>query len=178
MGPTRSARPAGPQGSDGYGVRMNADTIRTLASQAYRSMEMGTREDGTQYVRKTEDCPEWVASIIQEAHADFLPDDMRYSIISEAFSWLEDTTTEDPDELEDAHDFADSTTDVYNSQLLAWVGSHGARAGYVDDARDNLGEPRDFYHSLMMGQYTERVEVYAAVFAGLREAAETEAVSS
>lgn len=152
----------------------DAETIRTLAGQAYDAMERATRDDGSEYIRKRDDAPAWVAEIVQAAHGEMLPDDWRYACIWEAFRHIHDNTGHTDDLDETAHEFADDA-DVYNSDLLAWVGSHNSRAGYVDEARDEYGAARDFYHGLQMGQYQERAEVFSFVLAGLRRAAQQEA---
>ena len=146
------------------------ETIRDLATQAYQAIERATREDGTEYTRKREDAPEWVAEIIHDAHDGLMPDDWRYECIREAFGHIADYTghTEDLDEA--GHEFADAA-DVYNSDLLKWVASNHNRAAYVDEAVAEFGEARDFFHSLRMGQYQERAEVFASVLQGLREVA-------
>jgi hypothetical protein len=143
------------------------DRLRILANVGYRSMETAAREDGTEYTRKRQDCPEWVAELIREAHDGLMPDDWRYATIREAF-----ITIAEADDLDEAGtEFADSA-DVYNSDLLAWVSSNANRGAYVDEARAEFGPPRDFFHSLQMGQYVERAEVYASVLAGLRAEAD------
>ena len=146
----------------------DTDTLQALAGEAYDAMERHTREDGSSYVALKPDAPAWVERIVREAHADILPDDWRYETIREAFEAIADGS-------EDAAEFADSGCDVYNADLLAWVGSHSSRPGYVDQARDEYGEPRDFYHGLQMGQYAEREEVFGLVLEGLStEAGERE----
>jgi hypothetical protein len=133
-------------------------TIESVADEAYRAMERATREDGSQYVRLRDDAPEWVRTMVYDAHNDILPDDWRYAAIMDALSDIADhgDTESGRDEFADA-------ADIYNADLLTWVGSHIGRAGYVDEAREEYGEPRDFYHGLQMGQYLERAEVYDAV---------------
>lgn len=151
------------------------ERLQELAGVAFDAMETATRPDGSEFTRKRDDCPEWIADIIREAHGDLLPDDFRYEMIRDAFGAIHDYSGND---LEDAGaEFADSTTDVYNAALIEWVGSNLTRSAYVDDARADFGDPRDFYHGLRMGQYLERSEVYASVLAGLREAAELMAES-
>lgn len=139
-------------------------SVQDLAREAYESFERKTREDGTSYVARKDEAPEWVADVIREAHGDMLPDDFRYQTIRDAFGAIADASGD----LDDAgHEFADDA-DVYNADLLAWVGSHGMRAGYVDEAREEFGEPRDFFHGLQMGQYAERREIFDVVLAELR----------
>lgn len=142
-----------------------ADRLRELAGTAYDAFERSIRANGSEYTHRKDDAPGWVSAIVQDAHGDMFPDDWRYEAIRDAFGAIHDSYTDDLDEL--GHEFADGA-DIYNADLLAWVGSHGSRAGYVDEAVEEFGPARDFYHSLQMGQYAERAEVFAAVLAGLR----------
>lgn len=137
------------------------DSIQARAGTAYGLLEDATRGDGTPYVRTVEGAPGWVTELVREAHGDMLPDDWRYATIREALGAIHDAPALVADELAD--EFADDA-DVYNADLLAWVGSHGLRGAYVDEAREEIGEPRDFYHGLQMGQYLERREVFQAVY--------------
>ena len=96
------------------------------------------------------------------------PDDWRYACIQDACEAIAEA--EDPDEAR--YEFCDDT-DVYNGDLVTWVGSHG-RGSYVDEAREELGEAPDFYQGLMRGQAMERGEVYDLVLSGLRGLADEE----
>jgi hypothetical protein len=145
----------------------DAATIQDKAREAYQSMEHATREDGSGYVRVKDDAPEWVRDLAHAAHGDMLPDDWRYDVIQDALGTIADAD-EDADLDDLASDFSDEA-DVYNSDLLAWVGSNGSRSGYVDEAVEDFGAARDFYHSLQMGQYMERGEVFGLVLSALRE---------
>ncbi len=142
------------------------ERLRELARISFDSMERQTRDDGSTFVRTKDDAPGWVSAIVRDAHGDFFPDDWRFECIHDAFGAIADSVEDDLDEL--GHDFADDA-DIYNADLLAWVGSHNSRAEYVDEAVDSFGPARNFYHGLQMGQYIERLEVYAAVLQGLRE---------
>ena len=146
-----------------------ADRLRDLAQTAYDSMVSDERADGSRYARLGDDAPGWVAAIVRDAHGDMLPDDWRHECIHDAFGRIADSTADTADELDElGHEFADDA-DIYNADLLAWVGSSTLRGAFVDEATREYGEPRDFYHGLQMGQYAERAEVYAAVLQGLRE---------
>ena len=140
-------------------------TLESVAREAYDAMERATREDGSQYVRVKDDAPEWVRTMVYDAHSDILPDDWRYQTIRDAIEAIMDGGTDDPSD-EARHAFADDA-DVYNSDLLEWVGSHASRPGYVDEAQSEFGEPRDFMHGIQMGQYLERGEVYGLVLDSL-----------
>ena len=145
-------------------------TIQQLAQEAYDSLQRASRKDGSTYVRIADDAPDWVQPLVHDAHGDLMPDDWRYETIEDALS----TIAESDNNLDEGdHEFADDA-DIYNADLLKWVGSHGSRGGYVDDALTEFGPARDFYHSLQLGQYTERLEVYTSVLSYLTERVEEE----
>jgi hypothetical protein len=142
-------------------------TIQDKAREAYQSMETATRGDGTgrlgTYIRVKDDAPEWVRELAHTAHGDMMPDDWRYDAIHSALSHIADS--DDPED--DAAEFADST-DIYNSDLIAWVGT-GGRSSYVDEAAEEFGPVDDFYNSLQRGQYMELSEIYGLVLRALEE---------
>jgi hypothetical protein len=147
-------------------------TLQDKAREAYDSIETATREDGTSYVRVKDDAPEWVRDLAHKAHGDMLPDDWRYDTIHSAL--LDIAQADEDEDLNDlGSEFADEA-DIYNSDLVKWVGSHGSRAGYVDEVIAEFGDVgRDFYHILRMGQYMERGEVFGLVLQVLAEQAVT-----
>lgn len=149
---------------------MTADTltISALADEAYSSMELRTRADGTDYYTTKDDAADWVRDLVYAAHndGDMLPDDWRYDCIHSALSHISDAGAETADDLDDAgHDFADSHADVYTSDLLAWAASNAYRLGYVDEARSEglIPDDADEARRLMIGQYCEALEVFESV---------------
>ncbi len=160
-------------------------TIHELAKEAYASFERAERADasGTYYtrVRTRDDAPKWVSDLVHEAHGAMLPDDWRYDCICEALGAIDEAGADaDTDDL--AGEFADTDdlagefadgVDVYTSDLLTWLGSHGWRTGYCDDAARELGaEGGTIDQRIMLGQFAERYEVFGLVLEFLRERAE------
>lgn len=146
-------------------------TVQRLAGEAYALFYSDTRDDGASFVALKNEAPEWLRDIVYEAHADFGPDDFRYDVIQDAFGAIHDA---DPSYLDDLdHEFSDNV-DVYTGQLTAWLASNINRLAYCDEAvEEGLIEPdADMSRRLMIGQYMERREVFAAVLHGLREHAE------
>ncbi len=146
-------------------------TIHELAQEAYASFERAERADGTPFTRTRDNAPEWVSDLVREAHGGMLPDDWRYETIREACGAIDEAGADaDTDDLQ--HEFADGV-DVYTSDLLAWLGSHGGRQGYCDDAARELGAEDDTIDQrIMLGQFAERYEVFDLVLEFLRERAE------
>lgn len=153
-------------------------TIQDLATEALGFFERFTRGEGdgsddNPPLYKTEDQPEWVTDLCREAHDDgggsmsMLPDDWRYSFIVEVLGTLEDH--DDPDEARDSLE-----ADVYTSEITAWLHSRNSRYGYADEAVEQglIGDDSDTLARLMMGQLTEKWEVFESVRAFLEKRVE------
>ncbi len=150
-------------------------TIHELAQEAYASFERAERADGTLYTRTRGDAPDWVSDLVREAHVGMLPDDWRYETIREACGAIEDA--DEDAELDDLpHEFANGM-DVYTHDLVAWLGSHGGRPGYCDEATEEFGSPvpDTIDRRIMLGQYAERLELFGLVLEFLRERAKANA---
>jgi hypothetical protein len=146
------------------------DRIRKLANWYYSRMKWDERSNGNKFVKFEcgDDKPaeERCRALALDAHSDMLPDDWRYGFICEALSAICDASNLDEIELE---------ADIYNHELTEWVGSHGHRPSYCDDAvSEGLCDGSDMINTLQCGQYMEKREVLGAVLAYLRNEAEEE----
>ena len=140
-------------------------TLEELAKEA--AGYFTTKERGDETIIVTRDgSPDWIRDVIYAAHGDgFLPDDWRYATISAAVDHLADGG--DPD---DGHEFADQNVDVYTGARLAWLSSNLNRAGYVDEAREELGgDDLGVIEQIGLGQYQESLEVFGSVVESLRD---------
>jgi len=153
---------------------MNAEpnTIQELAAEATSWFETAKRPDATRddyFVRVKDGAPAWVGELVHAAHGGlFLPDDWRYQAIRNALEWIAEA-----DEPEDgAGEFAESAVDVYNDELIVWLGSNLNRIGYCDEAASEFGYDDDSDRGVMgmisMGQYVEASEVYSLVLYALQ----------
>ncbi len=113
-----------------------------------------------------DETPAWIKAVCQEAHGDLLPDDWRYEFIKEAIHLIADASEDDI--LEDLHDRMEA--DIYNNELLKWVGSNLNRISYCDDAKETYGGGGDlsFMDLISIGQLWEKHEVFHLVLNGLR----------
>lgn len=142
-------------------------TIQELAREAAGYFERARRATGEVYVRTRESTPAWVSELVHDAHGDMLPDDWRYDCIAAALEAIADS-----DELDDAgHEFADGYADVYTGALVEWLGSHGSRPGYCDEAADEYGydDDRGITGRIQLGQYAEALEVFGSVLGSLEQ---------
>jgi hypothetical protein len=160
------------------------DRIRKLAQWYYDRLHQDTRTNGDKYYKfctkvstdgtGDERLPEHeetacraLAFACHESGNNMLPDDWKYEFLNEALGAIVDASDFDEIELE---------ADIYNSDLLRWLSSHGERPGYCDAAVEEglTAEPSDMMARIQMGQYMEKREVLGAVLAHLREEVEAE----
>jgi hypothetical protein len=134
-------------------------TIRTLADATRNLFVKATRANGSTYWKRTDSAPEWVETMVHDAHGDMLPDDQRYAFIVEALDALSED--EDPDNV-----FLEP--DIYTHELTAWLASHADRYGYCDRALEESGASfTNTIGLLQAGQSAEKAEVLASVRASL-----------
>ena len=136
--------------------------------------QAGTGHDGREvrpniWTTRGENTPEWVRDLCHDAHGDMMPDDVRYGMIPDALSALEEYGDED-----EARDSIEAP--IYTSKLTDWLGSRADRTSYVDEARQEF-EPSDMgiVGDLMRGWLMEAWEVFDSVQGSLEDRAESEA---
>jgi hypothetical protein len=118
------------------------------------------RENGDSFISAKDDAPEWVSDVCRDCHGDFLPDDWRYSFITDAADLLAECS--DPESI-------DIEPDVYTSKLTDWLASSVRRVAYCDDYLSEFGAATD-NHTISLisgGQYLERREVLDSLIAAL-----------
>lgn len=138
-------------------------TVHELAAKASGYFATAQRIDAA---------PEWITDMIRAAHndADMLPDDWRYACILSALDCIAEA--DDPNDA--AHEWADAEVDTYDSDRIAWLGSHRYRPSYCDEAAQEMASGPDEGISDMIaaGQYQEAREVYGLVLRFLEQRAE------
>lgn len=138
---------------------MSKNEMVIKAKLALNSLETKTHEDGTRFVSVKDDAPDWLEDLCRDAHDDMLPDDFVFETIQEALSAIVDNDGDtDAVELE---------ADCYNSDLIAWLGSHSRRPGYCDDAAEEYGTDGGIMGMIRMGQYAEKREILYSVISSL-----------
>ena len=134
--------------------------LQKLAQEVRKYFEDHPHKENT--FRMKDEAPQWVRDMVFEAHEDFAPDDYKYNYVVEALDALASGDIEG-ETLE---------PEVYNYQLLNWLGSNMKRIGYVDEAREDCGPSEGIMQDIMMGQRKEKLEVFNIVRSCLEERAE------
>lgn len=143
-------------------------TLKTLADQMYQAFEIKHRDSGETFVALKDDAPDWMTDAIHDAHGDMMPDDWRYQACMEAAEAIADA-----DDIDSARDSFMDAVDVYNSDLMRWLDSHGSRTDYVDQAVEDYGWPDGgLMQAIAIAQSIERGEVWDAIVAHLETLAD------
>ena len=130
-----------------------------------------TRESGETYVTMADDCPKWVADVVQDCHDGELPNDWRYETIAAIFDAVE-TVDYRGEWSDDLVEIVDSLVDCYTSDLYAWATP--ARWHYIDDARDDCGlSAASFSEQIAAGQEACVQQMVTQVLEAVAENAET-----
>lgn len=138
------------------------ETVQDAATEAAKWFGTRRRDDGEQYVTLRDAAPEWVRELVYAAHGEMLPDDWRYATIDAAVQYIAET--DEPD----AGEFADTAVDTYNADRLKWLASSLERAGYCDQAADELGlTAGSIMERIGWGQYEEACEVFNLTLSAL-----------
>jgi hypothetical protein len=136
---------------------MNKNEMVIKATLARNALESKNRSDnGERYICVKDDAPDWVTELCREAHDDMFPDDFVFETVAEALDAIIDQDGEaDSVELE---------ADCYNSDLLAWLGSHSSRVNYTDQAAEEFGTASEgIINQIMQGQYLEKRQILGNV---------------
>jgi hypothetical protein len=153
---------------------------KALADAFYAAFEEGEREWVNEYGSKTfrtlrRDCPKWMQDAIRECHIvggdTILPNDWIYDACHTMVSNMTDT---DPDGWEDAaHEWADSSVDVYNDDRAKWAASHLRFGCAVDEAVEELGHSDHGFHGdIGIGQYHVLRNIAGTLISAVQKQAE------
>lgn len=107
------------------------------------ALECAAREDGGKFVKLADGAPEWMTAAVMAAHDNGgrLPTDQIYDMCSEAADAMADASDQSEDGFREVlfeHEFAS----VYHADRCAWLASHVANVGLVDEAVAEFGWPK------------------------------------
>lgn len=97
-------------------ITMNFSQIQDVAKQFLEQMEVAYRQDGEAFFRFKMTRPEWMVSVVMDAHGASLPNDSKYwmfKVILDSIAY--------GSSLEDARLDATCNPPVYTSSILEWL---------------------------------------------------------
>ena len=143
--------------------------VACLARESFETRERTSEKDKI-WVKK-ENAEQWVYDLVYRAHGygEMLPDDYRYEFIVQALDALCEHDT-----VDDARDSI--SPDIYNQELLDWLGSRIDRHEIVDEAAKEYGTSYDggIISLISQGMHCEMMEVFDQVYAAIHERLEAE----
>lgn len=156
---------------------MSKLSLRSLVSSFVAAFESDKREDGTDFLKLSENKAEWMTDAIRAAHADMMPEDRRYAMILESLEKIVDCMDDDAEDFDNlsSGELADSMVDIYNWDRLQWLASNLYRAYYCDEAAENgLSENATMFERIGYGQYMEYVEILESLYNSILEVCENQ----
>lgn len=137
-------------------------TYKEVICEFANSFVTDRRNDGKEFVKLADTCPEWVSEIVRKCHGDMMPDDWRYHMIKTVAYEFCTRSCDNQDDCEElVGEIADDLIDVYNINLLEWLSSDLDRAYYCNEAISEglLSTNADIFERIRMGQYKEYEEI-------------------
>ena len=139
---------------------LNQLKLELSISIFYYSLEFKERSDKSDYVALRDNMfRDKLQSLVMDCHNDEMPNDWRYSIIDDIVTHLyyEIVEYNNIDSVDDARDSigdqVDSSTDIYNTDLLKWLQGDLRREAFDDDGLKP--DSSDIYNIIQARQYEE-----------------------
>jgi len=126
----------------------------------YYSLEIKDRKDKSSYVALRDNMfKNKLQSLVMDCHNGEMPNDWRYEMVDDIVTHLyyeivEHNNIDSVDDARDAiSDQVDSSTDIYNTELLKWLQGDLRREAFNDDGLKP--ENGDIYNIIQARQYEE-----------------------
>jgi hypothetical protein len=143
-----------------------------LAETMSACFTTGKRTSGEEYLFLNNEAEQWMKDLCYAVHKvdDVLPNDYIYSFILSALDLIAEARgAERLSEIEE--DIFEIEGDIYNSDLLSWVGSNLSFSSYVDQALSEYGA-KEHFNALSIGQALHKQAIAQAVLSFIDDIAE------
>jgi hypothetical protein len=99
---------------------MSKLTLSAIVSSFAAAFVTDTRTDGAEFIKLADGSSEWMVDAVRSAHADMMPEDVRYKMISECAYALNNQIADDAEDFDDIEsgEIADDLVDIYNFDRL------------------------------------------------------------
>lgn len=116
-----------------------------------------TTGDGGSSWALTDTAPEWLRDAVQEMHDDETPNSWRWDTAHDLAVTLDEAIEYGAALADWPAEVADQITDIYYSDLAAWLAGDHTRSAYVEEAVEIMpmqpGEPPNLWEWVRLGQY-------------------------
>lgn len=129
-------------------------TFSAAASFLVSCFQDAKRDDGSDYIRRSTDSPDWVQELIYACHDGEWSNDARYSLIRDAAVSIADQHFSDVDDARDAiSDLSVDLLPVYTAEILQWFAGNNTRLADCDAALETYGNVPDSAYALLSAGY-------------------------
>lgn len=117
------------------------------------------RDDGSDYIRKVPDSPDWVQELIYACHDGEWPNDARYTLIRDVAVSIADQHFSDVDDARDAiSDLSVDLLPAYTAEILQWFAANTTRLEDCDTVIGTYGNVPDSAYALLSAGYQLAIE--------------------
>lgn len=112
------------------------------------------RDDGSDYIRKASDSPDWVRELIRTCHDGEWPNDARYRLIRDAAVSISEQQFSDADDAKDAiPDLSVDLLPIYTTEILQWFAGNTTRLADCDAVLETYGNVPESTYALLSAGY-------------------------
>lgn len=129
-------------------------TFSAAASFLVSCFQDAKRDDGSEYICRVPDSPDWVRALIYDCHDGELPNDARYSLIRDAAVSISDQHFSDADDARDAiPDLSVDLLPIYTAKILQWFACNTTRLADCDAVLETYGNVPESTYALLSAGY-------------------------
>ncbi len=142
-------------------------TLSELAGELYGELETRKRNDGKEFTCLKDGSPSWMTEVIRKTHGESFPDDTIYRFIEKAAGAIFNADADDEEAANES--IYQIESDVYTSDLTAWLAERDDHVYYLTEALQEFGSNYDGFQILGLAQQQQIKEVGFALVSALVE---------
>ena len=129
-------------------------TFSAAAAFLVSCFQDAKRDDGSDYIRKGSDSPNWVQELIHTCHDGEWPNDARYRLIRDAAVSISEQQFSNADDARDAiPDLSVDLLPIYTAEILQWFAGNNTRLADCDTYLEDTGAPVASTYNLLSAGY-------------------------
>lgn len=129
-------------------------TFSAAASFLVSCFQDAKRDDGSEYICKAPDSPDWVRELVYTCHDGEWSNDARYTLIRDAAVSISDQHFSDVDDARDAiYDLSTDLLPTHTAEILQWFAGNTTRLEDCDTYLENTGVSVESAYALLSAGY-------------------------